>query len=201
MPLNSGALCATCQLTPPSFRHCISAFHYQPPIDKLILRLKQDPFTAEINQLCAKLALRIVKRYRETQLPFPQTLIPLPLHWLKLARRGFNQSDIIGRHLARHLATEHNIEIELRSDLCKRITHGQAQHLLNAKKRLRSMKKAFAVEQRAIPDLDGLTVAVVDDVVTTGATANSVAVALLRSGAAQVDIWSIARTSWNNSPR
>jgi len=141
VPLNSGALCATCQLTPPSFRHCISAFHYQPPIDNLILRLKQDPFTAEINQLCAKLALRIVKRYRETQLPFPQTLIPLPLHWLKLARRGFNQSDIIGRHLARHLATEHNIEIELRSDLCKRITHGQAQHLLNAKKRLRSMKR------------------------------------------------------------
>ena len=63
------------------------------------------------------------------------------------------------------------------------------------------MKKAFAVEQRAIPHLDGLTVAVVDDVVTTGATANSVAAALLRSGAAQVDIWSIARTSWNNSPR
>jgi len=47
--------------------------------------------------------------------------------------------------------------------------------------------------------LKGLSVAVVDDVVTTGATANSVAAALLRAGVKDVDIWCLARTSWNNS--
>ena len=54
-------------------------------------------------------------------------------------------------------------------------------------------------ETSAAQPLIGRSVAVVDDVVTTGATANSIASALLRAGAAQVDIWSIARTSWNNS--
>jgi len=59
----------------------------------------------------------------------------------------------------------------------------------------------FAAPAAIKLDLQGLSVAVIDDVVTTGATANSVAKALLKAGAANVDIWSLARTSWNNSPR
>ena len=198
VPLASDALCANCQLKPPTYRRCISAFHYQAPVDNIILRLKGDPYTTEIKQLSGILAERIAKTYQQAQLPCPQTIIPLPLHWLKMAKRGFNQSQIISNLLARQLRREHNISVEIRNDLCSRKIKGQEQHLLSAKKRLTSIKKAFTAEAT---DLSGLSVAVVDDVVTTGATANSVARALLQAGAAQVDIWSIARTSWNNSPR
>lgn len=196
VPLASNALCANCQLTPPSYRNCISAFHYQAPVDNIILRLKGDPYTTEIKQLCALLAERIATTYQNTQMPCPQTIIPLPLHWLKMTKRGFNQSHIIGSLVAGYLNAEHHISAEIRQDFCRRIVKGQDQHLLSAKKRLTSIKNAFIAEAK---DLNGLSVAVVDDVVTTGATANSVAKALLQAGAAQVDIWSIARTSWNNS--
>ena len=195
VPLASDALCANCQLKPPIFRRCISAFHYQTPVDNIILRLKSDPYTTEIKQLSTLLAERIATTYQQAQLPCPQTIIPLPLHWAKMTKRGFNQSHIIGNLIARQLRREHGISIDIRNDLCSRTIKGQEQHLLSAKKRLTSIKHAFSAEAQ---NLSGLSVAVVDDVVTTGATANSVARALLQAGAAQVDIWSIARTSWNN---
>jgi predicted amidophosphoribosyltransferase len=188
-------------------------------VDNIILGLKNDPYRVEIKQLSVILAERIAKTYQQAQLPCPETIIPLPLHWLKMTKRGFNQSHIISSLVADHLRREHNTAVEIRSDICHRTVLGQDQHLLSAKKRLTSIKNAFAVygepsanreplanrepsanrEPAGIKSLAGQSVAVVDDVVTTGATANSVATALLRAGAAQVDIWSIARTSWNNS--
>lgn len=202
VPLASDSLCGSCQLRPPTYHRCISAFHYQSPVDNIILRLKNDPYTVEIKQLSAVLANCIATTYQQAQLPCPETIIPLPLHWLKMTKRGFNQSHIISGLLVGHLRREHNINTEIRSDICQRIIMGQEQHLLSAKKRLISIKNAFAIEPECpsgTKTLAGLSVAVVDDVVTTGATANSLATALLRAGAAQVDIWSIARTSWNNS--
>ena len=202
VPLASDSLCGSCQLKPPTYRRCISAFHYQAPVDNIILGLKNDPYRVEIKQLSAVLAERIANAYQQSQLPCPETIIPLPLHWLKMTKRGFNQSHIISSLVADRLRREHNTAVEIRSDICQRTVMGQDQHLLSAKKRLTSIKNAFAVEPgrpAGTKSLAGLSVAVVDDVVTTGATANSVATALLRAGAAQVDIWSIARTSWNNS--
>jgi ComF family protein len=170
-------------------------------VDNIVLRLKNDPYTTEIKQLSAVLAERIAATYQQAQVPCPQTIIPLPLHWLKMTQRGFNQSHIISQLLADHLRREFDTAIEIRSDICRRVVKGQEQHLLGAKKRLSGIKNAFVAEVPTSKNLTGLSVAIVDDVVTTGATANSAAKALLRAGAAQVDIWSIARTSWNNSPR
>jgi ComF family protein len=201
VPLVSAELCGNCQKKPPSFRRCISAFGYQAPVNSIIVRLKTDPYVAEINQLSALLARRIAATYHEAQLPCPLTLIPLPLHWLKMTRRSFNQSDIIARLVANHLHRQHRINVELRSDICKRIARGQTQHKLSAKQRRAAIANAFTAAAPTTLDLQGLSVAVIDDVVTTGATANSVATALLKAGAANVDIWSLARTSWNNSPR
>lgn len=201
VPLASAELCGNCQKKPPAFRRCISSFDYQAPVDSIILRLKTDPYVAEINQLSSLLARRIAVTYHEAQLPCPRTLIPLPLHWLKMTRRSFNQSYIIAKLVANHLRRQHRIDVELRTDICKRIAHGQAQHQLSAKQRRAGIRNAFAAATPTKLDLQGLAIAVIDDVVTTGATANSVATALLKAGAAHVDIWSLARTSWHNSPR
>lgn len=206
MPLSSNSLCANCQIKPPAYNRCIAAFSYQPPIDKIIVRLKSDPYAAEIKQLCALLAQRIFLSYPHTAPP--QLVIPLPLHWRKMTQRGFNQSQIISSLLANYFSQQKTStttlidpEIKIRNDLCYRISNSQPQHTLDKKQRAKTVRKGFATTPQAASILRGLSVAVVDDVVTTGATANAIAAALRNAGANTVDIWCLARTSWNNSPQ
>ncbi len=170
------------------------------------MRLKSDPYAAEIKQLSALLAQRILLSYRQTTLP--QLVIPLPLHWRKMTQRGFNQSQIISKLLADYFSQQDtsattliNPELRIRNDLCYRISNSQPQHTLDKKQRAKTVKKAFATTPQAASSLQGLSVAVVDDVMTTGATGNAIASALRNAGAKQVDIWCLARTGWNNSPQ
>ena len=191
-PLPTDALCPSCQSDPPTYRRCISAFTYQPPVDQVILRLKNDPYATEIKQLSALLAERIFHSYPRGSLP--RLLVPMPLHWQKMARRGFNQSLVIGKLLSRYMLHQHSTALKLSSDICDRVTNNQAQQTLDKKQRARSVKNAFAVSAEAAREVKGLSVAVIDDVVTTGATANAIATALRNAGAEQVDIWCLART-------
>ena len=170
------------------------------------MRLKNDPYAAEIKQLSALLAQRIILSYQQTTIP--QLVIPLPLHWRKMTQRGFNQSQIISKLLADYFLQQQTSathsdspRIKIRNDLCYRINNSQPQHTLDKKQRAKTVKKAFATTPEAASILQGLSVAVVDDVVTTGATANAIATALRKAGANQVDIWCLARTGWNNSPQ
>lgn len=199
VPLTSDTLCPDCQSTPPAYHRCISAFTYQTPIDNIILRLKNDPYASEIKQLTALLAERIIHSYKQAAKAIPQLVIPMPLHWRKMAQRGFNQSQIIGNLLSNYFLYQHKTSIKIHSDICQRIGNSQAQHTLDKKQRARSVKNAFSVSAQTDHSVKGKTVAVLDDVVTTGATANAIASALLKAGAKQVDIWCLARTSWNNS--
>ena len=199
VPLSSDTLCPDCQSTPPAYHRCISAFTYQTPIDNIILRLKNDPYASEIKQLTALLAERIIHTYKQAAKAIPQLVIPMPLHWRKMAQRGFNQSQIIGNLLSNYFLYQHKTSIKIHSDICHRISNSQAQHTLDKKQRARSVKNAFSVSAQTDQNIKGKTVAVLDDVVTTGATANAIANALLKAGAKQVDIWCLARTSWNNS--
>lgn len=191
-PLPTDALCPNCQSEPPAYHRCISTFVYQSPLDRIILRLKNDPYTTEIKQLSALLAEHIFHSYPNGSLP--DLLIPMPLHWQKMARRGFNQSLVIGNMLSRYLLHQHSTSVKVSTEICDRVTNNQAQQTLDRKQRTRSVKNAFAVSSEAARTIKGLSVAVVDDVVTTGATANSIATALRNAGAEQVDIWCLART-------
>ena len=192
LPLPRDALCPDCQSEPPAFHRCISAFIYQAPLDRIILRLKSDPYATEIKQLSALLAERIFHSYPQGTLP--RLLIPMPLHWRKMARRGFNQSLVIGKLLSSYLQHQHNTALKLSSNICDRATNHRAQQTLNKKQRARSVKNTFAVSAEGAREVNGLSVAVIDDVVTTGATANAIATALRNSGAEKVDIWCLART-------
>jgi len=213
VPLTTNALCPDCQSKPPSFRRCIAAFTYQTPIDNIILRLKTDPYSAEIKQLTALLAEKIISSYppltvdekveneaqQKTAKTCPELVIPMPLHWKKMAQRGFNQSQIIGDLLSNYFLHQHKTSLKVRSDLCRRISNSQAQQRLNKKQRAKTVQDAFSVPALSASSLKGRTIAVLDDVMTTGATANAIASALRNAGAKQVDIWCLARTSWNNS--
>ena len=207
VPLTTDALCPDCQSKAPAYRRCISAFIYQAPIDNIILRLKKDPYVAEIKQLTALLAERILRCYQSTeqkqeQKPsLPELVIPMPLHWRKISQRGFNQSQIIGNLLSNYFLYEHKTPLKVLSDICQRTSNSQAQHTLDKKQRARSVKDAFSIRaaRSGGVNLKGRTVAILDDVVTTGATANAIASTVIKAGADQVDIWCLARTSWNNS--
>ena len=82
------------------------------------------------------------------------------------------------------------------SNILYRHSYAKPQHLQAKQERLRSMVNAFKIKHRHA--VRGLKLALIDDVVTTGATAQSAAACLLRAGAQSVDIWCIARTGWHN---
>ncbi|WP_231137457.1 ComF family protein [Chromobacterium paludis] len=110
-------------------------------------------------------------------------VIPVPLANERLAQRGFNQSG----ELARAIAGTMNSRFS--DDLCWRKYNTPSQASLGRAERLRNVRHAFGVKRRC----DGLCIAIVDDVATSGATLSSLARALKKQGAKQVDAWTLAR--------
>ncbi len=114
----------------------------------------------------------------------PDLLVPVPLAWRRMVERGFNQSALIARHYGRHLG------IPVCSRTLRRKRHTRAQSGLSRRARLKNLVGAF----EARGDLGGQTVALVDDVLTTGATALAASKALKKAGAKKVFVWVCART-------
>jgi len=117
--------------------------------------------------------------------PLPTLVVPVPLSTRRLLVRGQNQAGV----LARHLSAETGLPVDW--DRCCRIRHTAPQTGRSRRERLKNLAGAFAFEG----SLAGETVALIDDVMTTGATARAVARCLLRHGAAAVHIWTAARTA------
>jgi ComF family protein len=111
-------------------------------------------------------------------------IIPLPLHPARLAERGFNQAAEIAKSLSRLTG------IAMDAQVARRVRNTAPQTALPWPERAANMRQAFACE----PGVSGLSLAVVDDVMTTGATLNEFARTLKRSGAARVENWVVART-------
>ena len=189
MPLVDNMICPECQQRPPIFRRCIAPLQYQQPINQLIKPIKTDINAPEFIQLSRYLANAVNDAYKPNNTP--SVLIPMPLHWRTRARRGYNQSYIIARQLCTMLGN-----CSVASNILYRHRYTKPQHLQAKQERLRSMVNAFKIKHRHA--VRGLKLAMVDDVVTTGATARSAAACLLRAGAQSVDIWCIARTGWHN---
>ena len=115
-------------------------------------------------------------------------VLPVPLARQRLAERGYNQAWELARRIARHQ------QVAARHDLLIRALEGLHQAELTRAERLANLRAAFVVEPRLRSELRGRRVALVDDVLTTGATAREAARALLQAGAAAVDVWVFART-------
>lgn len=154
----------------------------------MIKRIKADAYAPQLRQLSDLLTERITAAYGDQQRP--DILIPVPLHWSRQLRRGFNQSQGIAQILALGMGNS-----KIYSHCLRRRAYSRPQHLQGKHQRLHSMHNAFEV--RAAKTIQGATVALIDDVVTTGATASSAAKALLAAGVYAVDIWCIARTGWH----
>lgn len=124
----------------------------------------------------------------------PVAIVPIPLHPTKLQQRGFNQADLLAQWFCRLT------RLPLHSDVLQRVQVTQAQHSLSRLARQQNLAQAFAVDPKRAIALRQTTVWLLDDIFTTGATAQSAAQALRRSGITVAGICTVARAiAWNSS--
>ena len=184
------AQCGECVVNPPPFERSVTAVDYAYPWDGLITRFKFHGALDLAPALAQSLA-DAVARGPAPQLPL---LLPVPLSNARLRERGYNQAWELARRLARLLPCPTDAHLLLR------VRDTPHQLALPPEQRAGNVRAAFAVEPRRAAELRGRTVALVDDVMTTGATAAEAARVLLQAGAAQVQIWSVARTPRPGEP-
>jgi ComF family protein len=179
----SGAVCGQCLQSPPAFDRTFAAFRYAYPLDSMLQCYKYQHQLHLAEQL-AGLMLSVRTSETPTHHPPPDLIVPMPLHPHRLRERGFNQS----LEIARHLATQLKIPLEANAAVRTRLSPPQAS--LPLKARVKNMKQAFVCTGR----FDGLRIALVDDVMTTGASLNELSRTFKNAGAKQVECWVIART-------
>ena len=175
----AGSRCGQCLRASPHYDATVALADYAPPVDRMIAALKFNgrlPLADVFGRLLARAAAPVLTDV--------DALCPVPLAFERQAERGFNQAHAIARRIAR------DSRRPLRPELLLRIRHTAAQMELPQDARRRNVRGAFA----ARGDLAGLRVAVVDDVMTTGATLDEVAAALKRAGASAVLNLVVART-------
>ncbi|MGH1470826.1 MAG: ComF family protein [Cellvibrionaceae bacterium] len=181
--LNESAdICGNCLKSPPSYHRCIPAFIYDTPIDNLISKFKNHRDLTAGHALSAFLWDQISKHTDHSE--YPDIITPVPLHWRRQLTRSFNQSAFIAQQLSRLSG------IPLCSSTKRKICTPKQQQLTRSQ-RLCNLKNTFQVDSTKVKDKH---LAIVDDVVTTGATADSLSTALKKAGAKRVDVWCISRT-------
>ncbi|HEC13016.1 MAG TPA: ComF family protein [Acidiferrobacteraceae bacterium] len=176
-------LCGQCQTHLPAFTICVPALAYHPPVNQYIKALK---YCGQLlyGRLCGELLAEAIQtHFDRASATRPECLIPVPLHPYRLCRRGFNQALEIAKPVARRFG----LPIDYRC--LKRIRATRAQAHLALKERAGNVKGAFLVHQQ--PSYK--RVALIDDVMTTGHTANEIARCLNRAGVEEIEVWVVAR--------
>lgn len=173
----SGAVCGRCLTQPPAYDATVAALAYAFPADALVQALKfrgelaLAPFLGNLLAQCISGSTA-------------SCIVPVPLSSERLRGRGYNQALEIARHVAGATGAR------LAPDACRRSRDTSAQMDLPLAERVRNVRGAFECPRL----VGGETVAVLDDVMTTGATLDEVAATLKRAGAARVVNWVVART-------
>jgi ComF family protein len=186
LPLPShGLVCGACLKKPPSFTKVEVPWRYAFPIDSLITRFKHQA-KWPLGRLLGELLSHHLRHAFDDGLRKPDLLLPVPLADKRQRQRGLNQAALLGEWLSPPL------QLPLQKDWLQRVIDTPAQQQLDAATRKRNLRKAFALAPGC--QVSGLHVALIDDVLTTGATAESLAHLLKKAGAARVDVYCLART-------
>lgn len=179
-------LCGECLTQPPNFDKTICAFSYDFPLNDMIHQFKEQTDIATGEFLTVQLLTHIKQTYKSDSLP--QRIIAVPMHWKKQLKRGFNQADIIAQYSSKTLGIKVIQPI-------KKCASTANQHQLNKRQRQHNLQNSFVLTKKSYIALAGIDhIALIDDVVTTGATANILANILKKAGVKRVDIWALART-------
>ena len=171
--------CGRCQRAPPPFERLLAPFAYRFPLDLAITRLKyarELAFAAPIGRLMSEAIVAAG--------PAIDIVVPVPLHWRRLLLRGFNQAERLATGVARSLGCP------LAARALDRPVPTRTQTALDRSARQRNVATAFRASRAQVRSR---RVLLVDDVVTSGATAEAASRALLRAGAASVVVLAAAR--------
>ncbi len=177
-PIVAPTLCGRCLSETPSFDETHAPFIHQDEIRHLITGLK---FGAQFKN--ARLLGNLLADHVGKAAEKPDCIIPVPLHKARYHERGFNQALEIARTVSKSLG----IPVDYAS--CGRHKDTPHQTGLSAKKRRQNLRRAFSVQN----SIQAQHIAIIDDVMTTGSTANALATELKKAGASRVDVWVCAR--------
>ena len=173
-------LCGICIREPRNFERGYAPFIYAEPADWLVQQLK---FNSRLP--CIRVLSHLLLQYLlQQEVEIPEAIIPVPLHAERYRQRGFNQALELARPIARAMNRP------IINDICLRQQNTVPQLDLPAKKRAANVRNAFKI----IKPMTAKHIAIVDDVMTTGATTNELARLLKRNGAEFVQVWTVART-------
>lgn len=180
LPSATGLPCPRCLRRPRRFDSAWSAFVLAAPVHSGLLGLKYHARFVQARVLGELMADEL----RTRTAPLPDLLLPVPLHWRRLLRRGYNQALLLARDLGQRL----DLPVDARG--LQRSGAGRDQIGQSASARRANLRGVFS----ASASLQGRHVALVDDVMTTGATFDELARVCRRAGAATIEVWSAART-------
>jgi ComF family protein len=179
LPAPTGSTCGDCLARPPPFDAAIAPWVYAFPVDRLVQAFKYGGQLALAEPFASALVAAIERRAR----PPPEAIVALPLSPARQRERGFNQAGEIARRVA------HAIGTPLVPGLA-RTRDSPPQVALAWADRARNVRGAFVASR----SLAGRRIAIVDDVMTTGATLAAATHAARRAGALDVAVWVVART-------
>jgi ComF family protein len=182
-PLPSSAAaraCGECLRDPPPFVGSFVPYRYACPLDHLVRGLK---FRSDL--ACGRVLGELFSRcVLERGAPLPEVIVPVPLAPRRYRERGYDQAGELA------LAIRHCTGVAVKTDVVIRQRETAEQAGLDRRARRKNVRGAF----RAVAPLRARSVAILDDVVTTGSTARELAAVLLQAGAEHVEVWAIART-------
>lgn len=189
------ALCADCLRQPlAGVDACYAAVSYAWPWQQCVDGFK---FGAQTGWSHAFAELMLQNTPAQQTLRNCDWLIPMPLHPLRLAERGFNQSQLLAQSLRAAAHRQHPLlphQAKLNKQALLRVRHTQTQSRLPLAARLRNMHRAFAVAPGQAAELAGRRIVLVDDVMTSGASVLAASQALRNAGVAHVQVLVFART-------
>lgn len=181
--INSIELCGECLTQPPAFHSSISPFIYQPPIKQWLHQFKYRGDFADGERLVKQLIIAA----NNSQHAKPDFLIPVPMHWRKRFVRGFNQTDWLARRLS----------ISLNIPILNALTRnaGHTPQSQSNKSQRQSLHGVYRLKSSTTEKINNKRIALVDDVVTTGATSRAISTLLIAAKPKRIEIWSLARTA------
>lgn len=180
--LGAEALCGACLREPPPYAKARAVFRYDEASKALVTKLKY----ADQLQLAAVYGAWLA-RFGKELVAASDVVVPVPLHYRRFISRRFNQSALLARALQKQCG------LPVLPDGLKRIRATRPQPGLTYKQRQENVKGAFAVHPRHAAAIKGKTVLLIDDVMTTSATAGHCTKCLIRAGAMQVYVLTLAR--------
>jgi ComF family protein len=179
--VGEGRVCGKCRHSPPALNQIRSLFIFADPLKKFIHQLKYEDKFGIARPLGNLMAQHMPPWQAE-----PTMIIPVPLHPDRYHERGYNQSELLAKQIAK------KYDLPLMSHALQRIRNTPPQMRLNAVERQTNVKNAFQGKEVVVA---GQQILLIDDVYTTGATLSAAAQALLTAGAVSVMGYCLAQAN------